>query len=387
MFCLYWQIRYFEGKSAPKGALFNACVHGENSGYGMRQVIQHVFRALPKSTFHRLPLRAFVFMTSAIYVADFGGNWTVLNGSTKETTTMTPEDFASLSWLPSHSTLISENAHFGVPRNDLSLAQVYTADELLEIYDRARRKGCTIKLFPNQLTAKARAMFGNGEKTDENDAKAIYGMVTKCPHLKLMNPPKTFVVERSREAGWEFKNETNAILNKARRLKYQDPNDAIVRLIEENVYDIADRLSPLARSVFELDQFKRNGELKASDSRRNKLYTLASLFFHPNGSVRLRPDTGAIPGREWLRRNVLHTSPFHFKGGIARSNLYWHGFRNYVIKCMGTRKAGNGGKVLSHYDFTPEQDAEFRKHRRDYMKAVVEVMNVFRAMAKSLVAA
>jgi hypothetical protein len=329
---------------------------------------------------HFVPL-----MTHPIFVADFGRDWTVLNGEDKTTTRMTKEQFASLSWLPNGSVLVSENAHLGVPRNDLSLAQVYMADELFEIYDRAHRKGCIIKLFPNQLTAKARSMFGDGGKTDENDAKAIYGMVTNCPHLKLMNPPKTFVVEKSREAGWAYKDETNCILNKARGQEYQDPDDAIVQLLEANLHDIAAKLSPMARSVFALDKTKRDGNFYASDTRNVKLYTIAALFFHPNGSVRLRPDTGAVPGKTWLRRNVLHTSPFHFRGGIARSNLYWHGFRNYAIKKMGTRKASSKGKVLSHYDFTPEQDAEFRQHRRDYIKAVMELVGIFQEMARNLV--
>ena len=323
-----------------------------------------------------------VFMDH-IFVADFGGNaWTILDGKSQTTTVMAVDDFASLAWLPNGATLVSENAHLGIPRNDLSLAQVYTAEELPEIYGRARRKRCVIKLFPNQLTAKARAMFGNGEKTDENDTKAIYGMVTQCPHLKLMNPPTSFVATQAREAGWAFKDETNAILNRARRFKYEDPEDAIVQMLDANIYEIAAKLSPAARSIFDLEKTKKDGALYVSSSRRVKLYTIASLFFHPNGSVRLRPDTGAVPGKTWLRRNVLHTSPFHFRGGIARSNIYWHGGRNYFINQLGTRKAGPGGKVLSHYQFTTEQDVEFRKHRRDYMKAVMELMTIFGDMAK-----
>lgn len=325
-------------------------------------------------------------MTS-IFVADFGGNvWTVLDGTSQTTVVMTVDDFASLAWLPHGATLISENAHLGIPRNDLSLAQVYTDCQLPEIYERARQKHCTIKLFPNQLTAKARAMFGDGEKSDENDTKAIYNMVTQCPHLKLMNPPSSFVVKRSREAGWRFKDETNAILNRARRFKYEDPDDAIVQLLEKNMHKIAAQLSPLAQSVFDFDKTKKDGTFYASSSRRMKLYTIAALFFHPDGSVRLRPDTGAVPGKTWIRRNVLHTSPFHFKGGIARSNIYWHGGRNYFINQLGTRKAGPGGKTLSHYQFTMEQDLVFRQHRRDYMKAVMEVMTVFGNMAKQRVA-
>ena len=315
-----------------------------------------------------------------IFVADFGANaWTVLNGSSQATTVMSPEDFHSLQWLPAGSTLIAENAHLGCPRTDLSLAQVYTDDGLTDFYGRASRKGCRIKLFPGHLTPKARAQYGGGEKSDEVDTRAIYHMVTNRPHLKLMNPPVSFEVSRSRQAGWDFKNETNAILNKARRFKYQDPDDAIVQFLTANLRTIASKLSPEAQEAFDFDKIsKRSGEFLKSDGRINRLYTLTAFFLHPSGALRKRPDTGAMPGIQWLRRNVLHTSPFHFRGGIARSNIYWHGLKNYVLKKMGTRKASAVGKVLSHYDFNAEQDQEFRAHTKVFIGAMIEAMQVIR---------
>jgi hypothetical protein len=45
---------------------------------------------------------------------------------------------------------------------------------------------------------------------------------------------------------------------------------------------------------------------------------------------------------------------------------------------MGTRKASSNGKVLSHYDFTTEQDQEFRAHRKVFIAAMVEAMQVIR---------
>ena len=316
----------------------------------------------------------------ATLVADFGtNNWTVLNSTSQATATMSPEDFHSLQWLSKGDTLICENAHLGCPRTDLSLAQVYTAEELTDLYQRASSKGCSIKLFPGSLTPKARAQYGGGEKSDDVDTRAIYHMVTNSPHVRLMNPPMSFDATRSREAGWVFKDETNAILNKARRFKYQDPDDAIVQFLAANMPVIAARLSPLSKEAFDFDKIsKRSGDFLKSDGRINRLYTLTAFFLHPNGAVRQRPDTGGMPGIQWLRRNVLHTSPFHFRGGIARSNIYWHGFKNYALKKMGTRKASAVGKVLSHYDFTMEQDQEFRAHRKVFTGAMVEAMQVIR---------
>lgn len=322
-------------------------------------------------------------MTS-IFVADFGTNaWTVLDSSSETTTSMTPDDFFTLNWLPSGSTLIAEHPHLGCPRTDLSLAQVYTADELTDFYGRASRKRCSIKLFPAHLTPKARAQYGTPEKSDDVDARAIYHMVINSPHMPLMNPPTSFQASRSRKAGWDFKNETNAILNKARRFKYQDPDDVIVQFLNLNINEIAARLSPRSREVFDFDKIsKKNGLFLKSDGRINRLYTLTSFFLHPLGTLRKRPDTNAMPGIQWLRNNVLHTSPFHFRGGIARSNVYWHGGKNYIVKQMGTRKASSSGKILSHYDFTKEQDEEFRSHRKVFTGAIIEAMQIIRDLLK-----
>jgi hypothetical protein len=317
--------------------------------------------------------------SSHVFVADFGGNsWTVYDSLSKEIFSLSPEEFFSLSFLPAGSTLISEQAHLGSPRNDKSLAQVYTAAELSDLYSRAKAKRCIVKLFPQSCTAKARAKHGTTKKTDEVDVKAIYDYVVNSPHMPLMNPPSSFVASAAREAGWSFKDETNGILNKARRFKYQDSDDAVVQFIDSHLEQIASRLSPMAKKVFVLDQRKQKGGFYASQARTSRLYTIASLFLHPDGSLRQRPDTGAMPGIQWLKKHVIHMSPFHFRGGIARSNLYWHGQRNYVIGEMDTRKASTNGKVLSHYDFTPEQDRIARAHRKDYSAAIIEAMRIVR---------
>ena len=346
------------------------------------QAIQLIILFAENSLCHCLTHCINNFMT--IHVADFGGNaWTVLNGEKQTTSPMSTEDFFTLDWLPTGDTLIAENPHLGCPRTDLSLAQVYTADELTDLYGRASSKGCRIKLFPAQLTPKARSQYGIVLKSDETDARAIYHMVTSNPHIPLMNPPEGFVPSRSREAGWVFKDETNAILNKARRFKYQDPNDAIVQFLNANMGAIAARLSTESKEAFDFDKIsKRSGTFLKSDGRINRLYTLTAFFLHPNGTVRQRPDTGNMPGIQWLRSNVLHTSPFHFRGGIARSNIYWHGFKNYALKKMGTRKASSIGKVLSHYDFTQCQDQEFRQHRKVFTGAMIEAMQVIRDLVR-----
>jgi hypothetical protein len=320
---------------------------------------------------------------SRIFVADFGQNhWTVFDSFTQEIFELSPDEFLTLTWLPMGSTLICEQAHLGSPRKDSSLAQVYLPETLLDFYHRAEAKGSTIKLFPHQSTAKARARWGTMDKTDAVDVVAIYNYVVNSPHMPLMNPPKTFAVSNSTQAGWTFKHETNCILNKARRFDYEDPEDQVVRFINDNLKLITSRLSTEAREVFDVDRVKKDGNFYASSKRKMRLYTIASLFLQPDGTIRKRSDTDTMPGLRWLSRNVLHNGPFHLKGGIARSNLNHHGFKNYAISKMDTRKASDSGKVLSHYHFTPEQDEQFRGHRRTFRRSVMEAMQVIRDIVK-----
>ena len=178
-------------------------------------------------------------------------------------------------------------------------------------------------------------------------------------------------------------------MNVARRFKYDDPNDAITGFLKDNLETIASKLSPEALEVFSMGESERlskgEGFKKGSAATRtSKLYTLAAMYMNPDGTPRLRPDTGERPGVQWLKKHIIGNSPFHFKGGIARSNLHWHGFRNYAIARMGTKEkveSSNGKttfKTLSHYDFDKQQNEEFRKHRRVYFKAVSECLQVMR---------
>lgn len=325
-----------------------------------------------------------------IFTADFGGNaWTVYDSQNDNYLELSSKDFLDGHWLRPQSLLVVEKAHLGTPRTKLSLAQPYTESELLSFYQLAKQKNVDVKLFPQGLTPKARARYVESKKkTDKEDCRALHAMVVNESYVKLMNPPKSFQPSSSREAGWQFKDDTNAILNVARRFDYKAPDDAISQFIEENIEAIAKRLSPTALEVFSMSEDDRleNGSFGQAKykPRMSKLYTLAAMYLNPDGTFRVRADTGERPGIEWLKKHVIGNSPFHFKGGIARSNLHWHGFRNYAIARMGTRKkveTSNGKakyQVVNYYDFDAQQNEEFRKHRREFFKAVSECLQVMR---------
>lgn len=322
-----------------------------------------------------------------LYVADFGKLcWHILNVQTGTIAQLSPEQFRTLAWLPNGAKLICEAAHLGTPRTDFSLAQVYTEQELLSLYAALTAKGCELRLFPQGTTPKARAMAGIDGKSDEGDLLAIAYYVQKFPDTPFKRPPASFITERRVEAGWTFKKENDGILNVARRFKYGRDDDYVASFVERNFDELASRLSDNAKEFVHLSddyRSKKKGKSWNQDStRKSRIYTLAALFLHPDGYARTRPDTGTLPGINWLKRYVLHFSPFHFKGGIARSNLKWHAFRNEAINALGTRKASSKGKVLSHYDFNDDQQEQFRQCRKEFMGAVTETMQTIRDMVQ-----
>jgi hypothetical protein len=200
----------------------------------------------------------------------------------------------------------------------------------------------------------------------------------------LKFPPRSFEPERWREAGWIFKEDTNMILNVARRFNYKTEGDEITSFVIDNLDRLASIVPDDAKEIFGLLHRKKDGSFYALSSSQgpklSQLYTLAALLLNEKGDLRLRPDTGRAPGIGWLMRTQIATSPFHHRGGIARSNIMWHGCKNYVVGKMGTRKAGPSGKLLSHYNFSPAQTDQFRSHRKTYLQAQRTMLSAMKSL-------
>jgi len=321
-----------------------------------------------------------------IVVVDFGGKeWTSFDGQSVQC--LSTDDFLRLDqWCKKGTMLIVEHAHLGCPRTNKSLAQVYTAPELQDFYRYALSLDIEVRLFPQSQTPKARAFAGIKVKDDVNDAQGIFVYVLSNPSVldSLKHPPRSFEPEHWREAGWVFKDDTNVILNVARRFNYKTEGDKITSFVIDNLERLAAIVPDDAKEIFGLLHRKKDGSFYALDSQQgpslSKLYTLAALLLNEEGNLRLRPDTGRSPGIGWLMRTQIATTPFHHRGGIARSNIMWHGCKNYVVGKMGTRKAGPGGKMLSHYDFSPAQTDEFRQHRKTYMQAQRTMLSAMKSL-------
>ncbi len=328
----------------------------------------------------------FMAPSRPIVVVDFGGKeWTSFDGQSVQR--LSTDDFLRLDqWCKKGAMLIAERAHLGCPRTNKSLAQVYTAPELQDFYRYASSLDIEVRLFPQSQSPKARAFAGIKIKDDVNDTQAIYAYVLSSPSVlnSLQHPPRSFEPERWREAGWIFKDDTNVILNVARRFNYKTEGDKITSFVIDNLERLAAIVPDDAKEIFGLLHRKKDGSFYALDSQQgpslSKLYTLAALLLNEEGNLRLRSDTGRSPGIGWLMRTQIATTPFHHLGGIARSNIMWHGCKNYVVSKMGTRKAGPGGKLLSHYDFSPAQTEQFRQLRKTYIQAQRTMLSAMKSL-------
>lgn len=225
------------------------------------------------------------------------------------------------------SLFVCERAHLATPQTQRSLAQPFTESQLLWLYSEAERCQITIKLFPHACTRKAREwvsgngdddFLGDGCKSDVNDAKAIAHYVWNCNQIALGNPPKTFTEASIRRYAKTVRTRSNIALNAAR-----------VRGYEGQVF------KPVAEVANQLIFRHSSDDRRADKHFINQVvaFSIASLVVTECDGLGMRYTYKGSPiGKcNWLKC-VVGSSSVHHRGGVARSNIYWHRFRNYLVK-------------------------------------------------------
>lgn len=290
---------------------------------------------------------------------------------------------------------VGEDAHFGVPRTNKSLAQPFTAPELQGLYELCRENDVILRLFPQKSTPRAK-LYSKLEKSDLDDPKSIYKLVLDFEEIKLKTPKTFFESTKTQREGYRMKDKLNKVLNYARYGDYSDKN-AI--WLKNNIEKLIPLLSEDAKKCFNLDEAtcrykvsnKKKG-FKAGDLRINQisipqLYSILasmqgeideeSLDILPNKVV--RNSTGDLPSWTFAKKHLFCFSPFHQKGGVARSNLYHHGKKNWIIKQVKNKYEVNLRKK-NRGEFSSEQDIIFRHYRKTYTSAIKEVFKAMRDM-------
>lgn len=315
-----------------------------------------------------------------------------------------------ISNLKAGTNVICEYAHLGVPRTRKSLAQTFDADTLLTIYDAFESAEVTLKLFPHDSTPRARQWcmehgHTDGAKNDENDCRSIALFVNNHDdsEVSLMNPPESFEPTKRRLDGYEFKDILNMTLNVARSTDYSLEHNPLMKIVEDNIDLLHDHLSERSREVLRLTKGKKGVTGTTLKKVRSVIFTMAATVFDDEGEPMLR--YGRVPGWCFIKRYVLCMSPCHRKGGVARSNLFYHGFRNflkrenkditdieidgetYPVNFSRTYKYNlrSGDEVdvkIKRGHMNPGENAVFLQKRKEYCDMLREVQRFYASMVR-----
>lgn len=306
---------------------------------------------------------------SSIWGCDYGsGYFHVWNGIYKR---LTPDEFALLRFAAAGDVIVIENAHLQPKKK--SLAQVYDIKQLLAIKQTADERGVSIRLWFHSQTPKWRAMLDMGDKSDEVDAQTVFEIVQRVglTGLQYFNPRCEYP-ERIQWAHEQI-DDMNNLLNIA-RIDYKANNCPAVQLfMKGGRHGI---LSMVWKHHLETDRNLADDCLRwflGPDSFRQGISLWAALIDYNGNSRRYQ---GKEPGVKFVMNELLRMRPNHFRGGVARSNLMYYGFRNQVIGHLGIRKGGKLTKRLHELD--KKQKAMWLAYRQRYRRAMVVTLHAMK---------
>lgn len=355
-----------------------------------------------------------------------------------------------------NSLLLIEDPHMQPRIKDSktpSKAQPWTEDQARKIIDTCAEHFITLRYVPGGQSPRNRATAGvpESDKCDQLDAMCIhYFYSVKNTHLipKLKIPPNTaiencFSPSKKREKSYEYKGETDAIMNNLRSTDYEclmvdwlsthleTLHDCLTDEESRSIFELSNsdrkgakkidyytynhshtstkKLSPSAEML--LDYIKKNGRtdkktakdaLSCSDSpfstlegygiliketviekgrltgKLNALTGILATIMTDDGQLRIRDETQARPGWSYCKTFVLRMTPYHRRGGVARSNLYWHTLKNWIIKegkehnLDFSRKLEDGKNsfTIRRGHFSPEEEEFYLAKRKVFSDAV-----------------
>jgi hypothetical protein len=268
--------------------------------------------------------------------------------------------------LPAKTLVICEWAHLAVPQTEQSLAQFFTEPELLHLYDGLRSRGITLRLFPHYHSGPRARVWAAvrfpgvvdvNKSDDANDAKALALYVAHCNGVSLANPPETFGRSACRDYGTEVIRAANRVLNAERVRGYKGTKFP-------SVVALGRRIHRRCHSSF-IDH--------------QRAVSIAALIATEiNGKAVFFVRNGRVPGARFWMRYVLRFTPFHHRGGIARSNLMKHRFPPFFVKHAARHGVSvkHGNKRTHFGAFSDAQDEARRSALRSMRSGVIEAYRI-----------
>lgn len=280
------------------------------------------------------------------FLADVGNNKIhILNSKTKVCSEISPLDFINLDipGLKKGDSIIIEDAHLR-SRENVSLAQPFTIEELISLKKKTSSKNVSILLFHQKKTPKVRVIASVAlkrsdllEKTDINDLKSIDYYLEKFPEvflrLKKFDPCSLEEHEKKMEHIYRDRTNLTEHSNEARNNNYgikTEYSDPIVEWIKRNLIHLASRLPDDTRSWANIEYNKKgthlNEGLKNYTSDKIKfLYQVINTIIDPKtGEPRVRSDNGKPPYWKYVKSVYFGLTPYHMKAGVTASNYKWH---------------------------------------------------------------
>lgn len=255
-----------------------------------------------------------------------------------------------LAWLlrlnPS-TLVVCESAHLGVPQTQQSLAQPFTAEQLIGLNVRLLEQKVTLKLAPHAHTGKRMRLWVShhypelmrtAEKTDAADAMSLAVFVDRCNDLSLAKAYTSFGRSKRRDFGRAVTRLSNSVLNAERTSDYRGECFPIV--------------IKLARKVWQRGGFP---------SLKFVVSVASTLFGEEEGRLFEFTHCGQRPGAWFWMRHVVRMTPWHHRGGVARSNIMWHAFKPYFqrrAKRLGLSVKSGG--AYKKFAFHSNQEKEAR---------------------------
>lgn len=266
-----------------------------------------------------------------LYIADCGKSEAhVFNNDTQFYQVISHIDLLELNvpGIAAGDRLVIEEVHLR-PRENNSLAQPYTYEQLLQLKQRLLSRHIIISLFPNELTPKARSITGL-EKSDENDVRSIGNYLDEFPNeeqaLKIYNPVSTEEHQQQHFHIWKDRELLSSDVNVARNNAYgfdSETYDEVTRWVYANALILCDLLGPELAADIGLTKHKRTGQLTKIKTP-SRIYTILATLMRPNGELRLRSDTQALPEWKYVKKYFFCLSPYHRRGGVVASNYKYH---------------------------------------------------------------
>jgi hypothetical protein len=308
-----------------------------------------------------------------IFAADYGANGgkfcLVRDDNPENIRYINATDLIKLKDFAKGDCLVIEHAHLQPRNKRVSLAQPLTYEQLVQLYTNAIANGIDIREFPETLPYKYRnALFGeDSKKSDENDAQAIlYAALQRNPtSLKKFVPIQSKTFSPIQTWAHEQINEMNDLLNKY-RIEHNLEDPMCLVAFKQCLLTIDQiSLQKSGQAAYDARRWFLGENLKEGAKTSGALSIWVTLF---NWHGQQRLFQGKWIGINDTMRYLLGCKPHHFRGGVARSNIWYWNFRKAL-----TDFDLQGDVVHDHKN---PNFIKFKLAKSRYRKAIKETIKI-----------